>query len=196
MVRIALESFFSSNCYGALHLTAFPAWLRLRLWLTCAHTACLCCRYGTFTDVDRMNYSVNIWDDGNVLSIVTTAGSHGTHVAGIVAAYALLQHVTGPYEHAHHFPPSPGVSGVSSLPLSPLPQCPRSLGASYGCVTQPPHPWSNARFGSKADPLRARFATIDMTRQTRNGMALLPAHRLCLSRSATRAWEAWKLAQG
>lgn len=34
-----------------------------------------------------MNYAFNVYDDGNVLSIVTTSGSHGTHVAGMVAAY-------------------------------------------------------------------------------------------------------------
>jgi tripeptidyl-peptidase II len=30
---------------------------------------------------------VHIYDDGKVLSIVADAGSHGTHVAGITAAY-------------------------------------------------------------------------------------------------------------
>jgi tripeptidyl-peptidase-2 len=44
-------------------------------------------QYATFGDEDLMNYAVNVYDDGNLLSIVTDSGSHGTHVAGIVAAY-------------------------------------------------------------------------------------------------------------
>ena len=42
--------------------------------------------YGTFGDVDLLNYALNIYGDGDVLSIVADAGAHGTHVAGIVAA--------------------------------------------------------------------------------------------------------------
>ena len=33
------------------------------------------------------NYALNIESDGNVLSVVVDAGSHGTHVAGIAAAF-------------------------------------------------------------------------------------------------------------
>lgn len=32
-------------------------------------------QYSTFSDVDLMNYSVNIYDEGNILSLVTTCGS-------------------------------------------------------------------------------------------------------------------------
>ncbi|KAG0356592.1 subtilase family-domain-containing protein [Gamsiella multidivaricata] len=43
-------------------------------------------QYGTFSNQDKCNYSINIYDDGKMLSIVVIAGSHGTHVAAITAA--------------------------------------------------------------------------------------------------------------
>ena len=43
-------------------------------------------QFATFGDEDLLNFAVNIYEDGNLLSIVTDAGAHGTHVAGIVAA--------------------------------------------------------------------------------------------------------------
>ncbi|XP_057301280.1 tripeptidyl-peptidase 2-like isoform X1 [Hydractinia symbiolongicarpus] len=44
-------------------------------------------QYARFSKKDMVNYSVNVYEDGNVLSIVTTSSSHGTHVSSIAAAY-------------------------------------------------------------------------------------------------------------
>lgn len=44
-------------------------------------------QYRTFSEIDSLNYCVEILDEGSILSIVVDAGAHGTHVAGIVAAY-------------------------------------------------------------------------------------------------------------
>lgn len=43
-------------------------------------------QWQSFGQQDLLTYTVNIEDNGNVLSLVTLAGSHGTHVAGIVGA--------------------------------------------------------------------------------------------------------------
>ena len=44
-------------------------------------------QYATFSALDACNYAVNIYDDGNIVSIVTDTGEHGTHVTGITAAH-------------------------------------------------------------------------------------------------------------
>ena len=44
-------------------------------------------QFARISDIDAMNYCVNIFDNGKVLSIVVDAGAHGSHVAGIIAAH-------------------------------------------------------------------------------------------------------------
>ncbi len=44
-------------------------------------------KFNTFADPINVNFGVNIYESGKVLSIVTDTGAHGTHVAGIVSAY-------------------------------------------------------------------------------------------------------------
>ena len=55
-------------------------------------------RYATFGGSAHLNFSVNIFSEGNLLSIVTTSDPHGTHVAGIVGA---------------HFPDRPELNGIA-----------------------------------------------------------------------------------
>ncbi len=60
-------------------------------------------QYGTFSAQDGCNFVCNIYEEGDVLSIVVDSGSHGTHVAGITAA---------------HQPDSPSLNGIA--PGKPL----------------------------------------------------------------------------
>ena len=55
-------------------------------------------QYATFGQDDLLNFALNIYQDGNLLSIVVDSGNHGTHVAGTVAA---------------HFPGQPELDGVA-----------------------------------------------------------------------------------
>jgi len=43
--------------------------------------------WSTFADPVNLNFAANIYEDGKTLSIVADTGAHGTHVAGITAAY-------------------------------------------------------------------------------------------------------------
>ncbi|XP_066157913.1 tripeptidyl-peptidase 2 isoform X2 [Euwallacea fornicatus] len=54
--------------------------------------------YLSLTNVDNLNFSFNVHDDGNVLELVGVCSSHGTHVAAIASAY---------------FPDSPEQNGVA-----------------------------------------------------------------------------------
>lgn len=42
-------------------------------------------RFASFGDRERIHFGVNVYNDGNVVSLVVESGYHGTHVAGIAA---------------------------------------------------------------------------------------------------------------
>ncbi|KAL6541573.1 tripeptidyl-peptidase II Tpp2 [Orobanche gracilis] len=44
-------------------------------------------KYGIFSKLDACTFVLNVYNGGNVLSIVTDCSPHGTHVAGITSAY-------------------------------------------------------------------------------------------------------------
>ncbi|EQC36766.1 hypothetical protein, variant [Saprolegnia diclina VS20] len=45
------------------------------------------CEFRCFSDASQLHYAFNVYDNGDVLSIVCDAGSHGTHVASIAAGH-------------------------------------------------------------------------------------------------------------
>ena len=55
-------------------------------------------RYSTFPGAVPVNFALNIYDDGELLSVVVDSGAHGTHVASITAG---------------HVPDSPESNGVA-----------------------------------------------------------------------------------
>ena len=44
-------------------------------------------QFQRFSDVDALNFCVNIFDDGSTLSICVDCGAHGSHVAGIIGCF-------------------------------------------------------------------------------------------------------------
>ncbi|KAK1307536.1 hypothetical protein QJS10_CPA09g01678 [Acorus calamus] len=44
-------------------------------------------KYGIFSKLDACSFVTNVYDEGNLLSIVTDCSPHGTHVSGIAAAF-------------------------------------------------------------------------------------------------------------
>jgi hypothetical protein len=44
-------------------------------------------KFGIFSKLDACSFVANIYDDGNLVSIVTDCSPHATHVAGIAAAF-------------------------------------------------------------------------------------------------------------
>ncbi|KAM1471536.1 hypothetical protein ACFX14_042016 [Malus domestica] len=44
-------------------------------------------KYGVFSKLDACTFVANVYDEGNILSIVTDSSPHGTHVAGIATAF-------------------------------------------------------------------------------------------------------------
>ncbi|XP_074561420.1 tripeptidyl-peptidase 2-like [Curcuma longa] len=44
-------------------------------------------KFGIFSKRDACSFVTNVYDDGNLVSIVTDCSPHGTHVAGIATAY-------------------------------------------------------------------------------------------------------------
>ncbi|KAI6696312.1 hypothetical protein NL676_016431 [Syzygium grande] len=44
-------------------------------------------KFGMFSKLDACTFVANVYDDGNILSIVTDSSPHGTHVAGIATAF-------------------------------------------------------------------------------------------------------------
>ncbi|KAK1289335.1 hypothetical protein QJS10_CPB18g01565 [Acorus calamus] len=48
-------------------------------------------QYGIFSKLDACSFVTNVYNEGNLLSIVTDCSNHGTHVAGIAVAFHLKE---------------------------------------------------------------------------------------------------------
>ncbi len=79
--------------------------------------------YGSFGDLTHATFGVQVYEGGDLLSIVTVGGSHGTHVASIAAG---------------HFPQEPARDGIApgarilSIKIGDI----RTGGSSYGTSEQ------------------------------------------------------------
>lgn len=72
-----------AQCHNTWHLLLGSTELRRPVHVC----ACLTSVWSCYRAEDSCNFALNIYDMGNVLSIVVDSGSHGTHVAGITSAY-------------------------------------------------------------------------------------------------------------
>ncbi|MCO5584275.1 hypothetical protein L7F22_038199 [Adiantum nelumboides] len=75
--RVALDTQELDNASGSGKLADFTPMTNYRLER----------KYGIFSSIDACSFVTNVYDNGNILSIVTDCSPHGTHVAGITAAY-------------------------------------------------------------------------------------------------------------
>ncbi|KAI5070002.1 hypothetical protein GOP47_0014345 [Adiantum capillus-veneris] len=75
--RVALDTQELDNASGSGKLVEFTPMTNYRLER----------KYGIFSSIDACSFVTNVYDNGNILSIVTDCSPHGTHVAGITAAY-------------------------------------------------------------------------------------------------------------
>ncbi|KAH6555217.1 hypothetical protein KP509_1Z272900, partial [Ceratopteris richardii] len=75
--RVALDTWELDNNAGQGRLADFIPMTNYRLEQ----------KHGVFSSIDACSFVTNVYDDGNILSIVTDCSPHGTHVAGITAAY-------------------------------------------------------------------------------------------------------------
>ncbi|KAK1313136.1 hypothetical protein QJS10_CPA06g00318 [Acorus calamus] len=102
-------------------------------------------QYGIFSKLDVCSFVTNVYNEGNLLSIVTDCSNHGTHVAGIAAAF----HHKVVDKHRLVFISSAGNDGPAlSTVTSPGGTCSSIIGvgayvspsmaAGAHCVVEPP----------------------------------------------------------
>lgn len=136
-------------------------------------------RYGTFGEHDLMNYALNVYDEGRLLEVVVTAGSHGTHVAGIVGAYFEGQpELNGIAPGCQIVSVKIGDSRLGSMETGPglvraLRACVRAgcdmVNMSYGEMTSMPN---RGRFSDLAAELVTRHGVIFVSSAGNSGPAL------------------------
>ncbi|RMZ56485.1 hypothetical protein APUTEX25_001332, partial [Auxenochlorella protothecoides] len=113
-------------------------------------------QYTAFSPSDACNFAVNIYDGGNILSIVVDAGSHGTHVAGITAAYdAAAPHLSGVAPGAQLISCKIGDTRLGSMETAP------GLYRALAAVIQHKADIINMSYGeSTATPNSGRFIEL------------------------------------